>query len=159
MLLAMTDSLTPNVDLAPDYYLANFRFMLEWVWERYADLLNGEEQGFIQSFRQLEHDAQCLLVRLSSRQCALFRRARLRYDEIESIDTAAQHLIDAGLLQIDTAIDLDTLADALTKPELLALFGKHLAGLKQARKEILVQTLVAQFTEPCTWQMWTNNQF
>lgn len=155
----MNDSLTPKADLAPDYYLTNFRFLLDWVWERYADLLSADEQGFIQSFKQLDHDAQCLLVRLSSRKGPLFRRDKLNYSEIQSIDIAAQQLVEAKLLHTDTLIDLDAIANTLTKPELLALFSQQLTGLKQARKEILVQTLAVQLTEPRTWLDWTNNQF
>lgn len=151
--------LTPIPDLAPDYYLTNFRFMLDWVWERYADLLNDDERYFIQAFHQLEHDAQCLLVRLSSRKGPVFRRDKLHYTEIVSLDAAAQQLLDANLIRIDTLHSLDTLANHLTKPELLALFGEHLAGLKQARKELLIQTLGAHFPDARTWQGWTNNQF
>src|SRR6187551_675350 len=121
----MNDSLTPKADLAPDYYLTNFRFLLDWVWERYADLLTANEQGFIQSFKQLDHDAQCLLVRLSSRKGPLFRRDKLNYSEIKSIDIAAQQLVEAKLLQTDTLIGLDMLTSTLTKPELLALFGQQ----------------------------------
>ena len=155
----MNDSLAPKADLAPDYYLTNFRFMLDWVWERYADLLSAEEQGFIQSFKQLERDAQCLLVRLSSRKGPLFRCDKLNYSEIASIDIAAQQLVAAELLQTHTPIDLETLANTLTKPELLALFGQQLTGLKHARKEILMQTLAVELTEQRTWLDWTDNQF
>ena len=145
-------------DLAPDYYLNNFRFLLDWVQERYADLLNVEEQHFVQQFYQLDHDAQCLLVRLSSRKGPLFRRDKLRYREIASLDMAAQQLLGAELLQTATPIDLELLCHSLTKPELLLLFGEQLAGLKQARKEVLIQNITNQFTEPRSWQDWTNNQ-
>ena len=64
----MTESIKPATELAPDYYLHNFRFMVDWVWNRYADLLTAQEQEFIQAFHQINHDAQCLLVRLSSRK-------------------------------------------------------------------------------------------
>lgn len=154
------NNLIPTVpDLASDYYLQNFRFLLNWVQERYADLLNDEEQHFIQQFYQLDHDAQCLLVRLSSRKGPLFRRDKLSYSEIASIDMAAQQLVDAGLLQTEKSIDVEVLSNSLTKPELLLLFGNHLLGLKQARKDVLVQSLINQFTEPRCWQDWINNQF
>lgn len=145
-------------DLPPDYYLANFRFMLDWVAQRYADLLNIQELEFIQAFNRLDHQAQCLLVRLSSRKGPLFRRDKLAYAEIKSLDTAAQHLVAAGLLQQDKVIDLQTLASCLTKPELLLLFGESLAGLKQARKEQLVQTLGETLVEARSWQEWTQGQ-
>ena len=146
-------------DLAPDYYLKNFRFLLDWVNERYADLLNVDELYFIQQFNQLDHDAQCLLVRLSSRKGPLFRRDKLDYSEIASLDLAAQQLLDAKLLQTETPIALEELCNSLTKPELLLLFGEQLAGLKQARKDVLIQTIASHFTEPRRWQDWTQNQF
>jgi hypothetical protein len=146
-------------DLAPDYYLRNFRFLLDWVNARYFDLLSEDERSFIAAFTQLEHGAQCLLVRLSSRKGPIFRRDKLSYSEITSIDIAAQQLINAALLQRDTQIDLITLAASLTKPELLMLFGEHLAGLKQARKEVLVETLATIFTSARSWQGWTHNHF
>lgn len=146
-------------DLAPDYYLNNFRFLLDWVFQRYRDLLNDDEQQFLQRFNGLDHDAQCLLVRLSSRKGPLFRRDKLDYAEIANLDSSAQQLIDAGLLHRDIPLGVDALANTLTKPELLTLFSAQLVGLKQARKEILIQQLQTQFIEPQCWQLWTNNQF
>lgn len=155
----MNESLKPNTDLAPDYYLHNFRFMLDWVTHSYDDLLNEQESRFIHAFNQLEHDAQCLLVRLSGRKGPLFRQDKLAYPEIASIELSAQQLVKADLITIDRPIDLNTLANALTKPELLQMFGKQLTGLKQARKELLIQTLALEYSEAKTWQAWTDNQF
>jgi len=155
----MNNVLTTTPDLAPDYYLKNFRFLVDWVWARYADLLDDDEQHFIQAFHQLGHDAQCLLVRLSSRKGPIFRCDKLSYREIPSIELAAQQLLEAGLLKTEALLDVELLANTLTKPELLALFPNNLAGLKRARKEILVQNLVVQFCEPRTWQGWTQHQF
>lgn len=154
----MNNAIATTPDLAPDYYLKNFRFLVEWVDERYADLLSAEEQDFIQQFYQLDTDAQCLLVRLSSRKGPLFRRDKLNYREITSIDIAAQSLIEAGLLMAETPISLEVLSGSLTKPELLLLFGDQLLGVKQARKEVLIQHIANQFIEPRTWLEWTNNQ-
>lgn len=154
----MNNTIAATPDLAPDYYLKNFRFLVEWVDKRYADLLSTEEQDFIQQFYQLNTDAQCLLVRLSSRKGPLFRRDKLNYREITSIDTAAQHLIDVGLLMAETPISLEVLSGSLTKPELLLLFADQLVGVKQARKEVLIQHIASQFIEPRTWLEWTNNQ-
>lgn len=146
-------------DIAPDYYLTNFQFMLDWVWERYSDLLNEEEHFFVSAFNQLERDARCLLVRLSSRKSQLFRRNKLNYAEISCIDSAARQLVEAGLLQADNPLDLQTLAAGLTKPELCSLFDEHLPGLKQARKEIIVQQLADLFPSPRPWSEWTGNQY
>lgn len=156
---AMNKAIATTPDLAPDYYLKNFRFLVEWVDERYADLLSTDEQDFIQQFYQLDTDAQCLLVRLSSRKGPLFRRDKLNYREIRCIDTAAQRLIDVGLLSAEMPISLEMLSSSLTKPELLLLFGDHLLGVKHARKEVLIQHIANQFNAPRSWQEWTNHQF
>lgn len=145
----------PAVDLAPDYYLGNFRFLLDWVWARYEDLLNEDEREFVQRFYRLGRDAQCLLVRLSGRKGPLFRRDKLEYQEITDLDAAADELIHAGLLHCDIAISLDDFTNALTKIELLALFSEPLGGMKQARKEMLVQQLATSFTENQSWNQWT----
>lgn len=145
-------------DLAPDYYLTNFHFLVDWVWARYADLLNADEQAFIQQFQQLDHPAQCLLVRLCSRKGPLFRSNKLHYAEIGNIGAAAQTLLEAGLMQQHQQITLPELAASLTKQELLTLFDAPLAGLKQARKELLIETLTNIHGEPRSWQNWTNDQ-
>lgn len=153
----MNESPKPTIDLALDYYLHNFRLMLDWVWQRYADLLNEQELKFIHTFNQLDHDSQCLLVRLSSRKGPLFRHDKLAYPEIASIELSAQQLVKADLIANDCPIDITTFANALTKPELLQLFGTQLRGLKQARKEMIIQALALEFPEPQTWQTWTDN--
>lgn len=155
----MNDLLTRSTDLPADYYLNNFRFLLNWVWERYSDLLSIEEKIFIQSFEQLDNDAQCLLVRLSSRKGPLFRRDKLQYVEINSIELAALQLVDNGLLLIDAPLHVRVLANALTKAELLTLFSDPLAGMKQALKEDIIQQLEEVFPEPKSWLAWTNNKF
>lgn len=145
--------------LTPDYYLCNFLFLLDWVWERYSDLLNHDERLFVLAFKQLDRNAQCLLVRLSSRKGPLFRDDKLYYPEIESIDVAADTLLDAALLSVDTLIHLNVLANVLTKTELLAVFPDQLMGMKQFRKEDIVRQLESLFPKPKSWMEWTSNKF
>lgn len=159
----MTTPLNPPAlnpsELAPDYYLSNFRFLVDWVWERYRDLLTADEQAFVETFFHLGRDAQCLLVRLSSRKGPLFRQDKLNYSEITDLHGAAQALVASGLAQGDFAIGVDVLANALTKNELLMLFGDQLGAVKQARKDQLIEHLAAQFSEAQPWETWTGNQF
>ena len=74
-------------------------------------------------------------------------------------DAAAQRLIDVGLLSAEMPISLEVLSASLTKPELLLLLDENVAGLMQARKEVLIQHIANQFSEPRPWMEWTNNQF
>ena len=153
--MAKTKLSSPN--LAADYYLGNFKFLLNWVWQRYSDLLNHDEQQFIATFKELTHDSQCLFVRLSSRKGTMFRRNKLRYAEISSIDHAGQALIKSGLLCDDIPLNLQELADLLTKEELIQLFEYQRSGMKQQRKDDIIRCLGQQFPQAATWAQWTGD--
>jgi hypothetical protein len=80
----------------PFYYLENFCTALAWLRQRYGDLLNETEQGFIERFQGLPLEASALLVRMIGRRGDLFRTAKLRYAEIGCIRAAATPLIELG---------------------------------------------------------------
>lgn len=151
------DATSPQ--LAPDYYLVNFQFLLDWVVRRYDDVLSDDEKSFVQRFSQLDRASQCLLVRLSSRKGPLFRADKLKYAEIASIEHAATLLITHGLLANDSLLTISEVSQLLTKVELLTLFNDQLRTYKNERKEILVEHLIAVYPEPNTWNAWTNNVF
>ena len=66
--------------LAADfYYLTNFQTVLDWVRERYADLLTAEELAFAQDFSALPQLSQALLVRLVMRKGPHFRSLMQRW--------------------------------------------------------------------------------
>ncbi len=153
------------VELAPDYYLQNFRFLLDWVAGRFADLLTPQEQAFIAAFNQLNKPAQCLWVRLSSRKGPIFRSDKLHYPEIPNLEEAAAHLLQKELLLTDPSLEFATLAECLTKAELLQLFSpqlhiwqqEHKQPVKSARKETLIAALSNLFPAPRTWSQWSEN--
>jgi hypothetical protein len=145
--------------LAPDYYLQNFTFLLDWVAKRYADLLDPEEVSFVQAFHSLGKDSRCLLVRLMSRKGPCFRAEKLDYPEIGDIATAASHLIDAGMVTSNTLLDMASLASLLTKPELDALFAGHLSGHKSKRKEEWIALLTQKCPVEKTWREWTGGKW
>jgi hypothetical protein len=145
-------------NLAPDYYLNNFQFLVDWVLAHYDDLLSDDEKNFIARFSQLDRQSQCLFVRLSSRKGPLFRADKLHYAEIDSIEQAANQLIANDLLRANSSLDLNDAASLLTKVELLAFFNKPLAAFKQERKDELVKRLEEYYSESQTWECWTNNQ-
>ncbi|HCP31142.1 MAG TPA: nuclease, partial [Pseudomonas sp.] len=62
----------------PLYYLHNFRQVLCWVGQRYADLLDLSEQAFIATFAELDAPAQAIMVRMVMRKGELFRDDRLQ---------------------------------------------------------------------------------
>lgn len=148
---------TPSI--APDYYLTNFKFLVMWVAERYADLLTETEHQFVKSFHQLGYASQCLFVRLSSRKGILFRSDKLSYAEIDSLDIAAKNLMTAGLISNNSVLYLADISNLLTKVEMFNLFKDELKNYKNDRKEIWVEHLTKTHLAPKTWQDWTNNNF
>lgn len=74
---------TPS-DIRSDvpYYLLNFERALAWLAERYDDLLDAHEHGFLRDFAALPQPSRALLVRMLMRKGTLFRASRLSYDEI-----------------------------------------------------------------------------
>lgn len=154
----MSNASSGKPDLSADYYLNNFQFLIDWVVQRYADLLNDDELRFISTFQQLDHDSQCLLVRLSSRKGPLFRHDKLHYPEISSIDNATLALTQADLLSTNQLLSLTELANSLTKAELFQLFGTQIDNRKQIRKEEIIAQLAQHYTDKKIWQEWTGSQ-
>lgn len=116
-------------DHSPTYYLANFQTVLDFVAERYADVLKPVEQGFIARFSELPPDAQALLVRLIMRSRDAYSVDALHYDEITDMPAALEMLHAADFVDQDARISLDELFSVATKPELLAgLAGEGLSA-------------------------------
>ncbi|MEW7867182.1 VRR-NUC domain-containing protein [Aeromonas diversa] len=115
-------------ELAPDYYLANFRLLLGWVEGRYRDLLTGEEHAWLGRVAALSHPAACLLVRLLSRKGEWFRADKLHYPEIGQLPLA--ELAEAALIRLATP-PWRELFPLLTRPELLALAPSLPKGLRK----------------------------
>lgn len=147
-----------KITLIPDYYLHNFKFVVDWVGDRYGDLLNDAERYFIQAFNQLPCNAQCLLVRLSSRKGPYFRENKLHYSEIGLPEEAAAHLHVCGLLQVNPVLSVVELSEILTKAELVNLFNCELSSIKQERKELLVEKLATEFFDARRWNQWTQGK-
>ena len=73
----------------PFYYLDNFHQVLQWIGDRYRDLLNEEENTFLQRFPALPQPARALFVRMVMRKGELFRASKLSYPEIGCTIAAA----------------------------------------------------------------------
>ncbi|ARU06923.1 hypothetical protein CCO03_16035 [Comamonas serinivorans] len=125
------------------YYLHHFRQALAWLADRYADVLQPDEHGFIQQFHTLPESAQALLVRLVMRRGPWFRASRLVYAEIPDLGAAAAPLLRQGWLSADAPMRLDELFALHTKAELLPLLGT-VSGAARLRKAELLQAWQAQ---------------
>ncbi|WP_283149436.1 VRR-NUC domain-containing protein [Silvimonas soli] len=119
----------------PFYYLSNFKRVLDWIDTRYVDLLEADELAFLQQFAQLPQSAQALLVRMVMRKGMLFRRSKLRYPEIDCIDTAIAALLAQGWVNRQSELDASQLFGLFIKTELTPLTRQAPANL--ARKDQL----------------------
>ena len=100
------------------YYLGNFQKGLNWLVERYTDLLDQEEHRFIARFSGLAQPSQALLVRMIMRKGPHFRASKLVYPEIGCPREAALPLLEAGWLESRAELTLAELFEHLRKDEL-----------------------------------------
>jgi hypothetical protein len=128
------------------YYLDNFQRVLDWIGERYRDLLIAEEQEFIERFGSLPASSRALLVRMVMRKGDLFRASKLQYEEIGCTRQGAGPLADAGWIDYRPLLTLEQLFGLLRKPEISQIFGPSLRN-KAARKDEQLEALRDQFSE------------
>ena len=136
------------------YYLRNFQRALTWVDERYGDLLDDVESGFIAQFFRLPELSQALLARLLMRRGPWFRASTLHYDEIPEIMSAARPLLRLGWLQERHPMRLDELFALHTKSELLQLFHGTSVHARMRKPEMLEQ-LLPSYGTPRPYTEWT----
>lgn len=142
------------VPLASDfYYLTNFRTVLDWVRQRYADLLSAQEREFMQDFCSLPQLSQALLVRLVMRKGPHFRYSKLAYAEIGDIATAADPLLQHSWLMTDAPLLPDDLGRLLLKQELLSLLPQTTFAKNLSKNEIL-QLLCDYYPVALPYQQW-----
>ena len=137
----------------PFYYLENFRQVLNWIAQRYDDLLDEDERRFIDDFALLPQPAQALLVRMVMRKGTLFRASKLDYAEIGDVRLAAAPLLETGWVDGQPHLDLHALFALLRKDELGECFKAH--GVKSAEKKSdLLQRLLPIYEAPQRLEHW-----
>jgi hypothetical protein len=135
------------------YYLDNFQRVLDWIQQRYDDLLTEEERAFIARFASLPRAARALFVRMVMRKGELFRASKLNYAEIGCPVEAARALLPTGWVEADPVLSLDELFDLLSKPEVGAVFRLHLHQ-KSAKKADQLEALRAEFGDSRQFSAW-----
>ncbi len=136
-------------DLPESYYLDNVLTLFDAVSSLYGDLLDEDEKKFLKHFYQLGEDARKLCIRLLNRNGDCFRRDRLKYGEIGSIDQAAIELQRAGLLEINPRLEDQILLSLFTKVEILTRLDLP-ADCKHMKREALDLHLCEQANS--SWQ-------
>ena len=137
----------------PFYYLDNFQQVLDWIGERYGDLLTDEERAFMDAFPSLPQASRALFVRMVMRKGTLFRASKLNYAEIGCTVEAARKLLPTGWIEHDPVITIDQLFDLLSKPEIGAVFGlaQH---TRNARKADQLEALRSAFGDARAFSSW-----
>jgi hypothetical protein len=135
------------------YYLDNFQQVLDWIAQRYDDLLIDEERAFLAAFPLLPRSARALFVRMVMRKGNLFRASKLNYAEIGCPVEAARHLLPTGWVEADPVISLDELFELASKPE-IALVFRLSAHQKGARKAEQLAFLRADFGDSRPFSDW-----
>lgn len=134
--------------LPPTYYLDNFQRLIDHAQQWYFDLLNPQEQEWLERFTALPAPARCALVRMFSRKGHWFRSDKLNYQEIEDFDLQLERLSKHGFIRSShgnksscphlTYVELAN--ELLTKPEIIQIFPE-LTKHRSARKDILLGML------------------
>ncbi|MBV1879378.1 MAG: VRR-NUC domain-containing protein [Pseudomonadales bacterium] len=128
-------------DLPIGYYLKNFNFLLDFVFQYYDDVLLADELAYRVNFQKLSVAAQRLYVRLSSRRGPMFRVEKIHYAEIIDVEAGINELVEQGYFDQSQEVAADWLLSLMTKNELLELFD--LSG-QQMRREELDQAIIEQ---------------
>jgi hypothetical protein len=131
----------------PFYYLSNFHQVLDWISERYPDLLTEEEAAWITRFRAMPESSRALLVRFVMRKGILFRSSKLSYDEIGCINQAAKELVKAGWVDDQPLLNAEDLFGLLTKAELAEFLKEYIELPHNVKKADLLAILKEQFPE------------
>ncbi|MBN2993583.1 VRR-NUC domain-containing protein [Pseudomonas cedrina subsp. fulgida] len=137
----------------PLYYLHNFRQVLHWLGQRYADLLDPQEAHFIQQFDRLPQASQALLVRMVMRKGVHFRGGKLNYQEIGCPHAAAAPLLALGWVDAQCLLNVEALFAVLQKSEILRAFKPWIEQPK-GKKADWLQGLAAQFTDSRSFASW-----
>lgn len=134
-----------NIELRPDYYLLNFKTLVEFVTRQYADLITDSEWDFIRRFQSLSGDAAKLFVRLCLRRKVCYFSDQLVYQEIFSIEKAIAELKENNFILINPTMEGLELLNALTKEELKELFVER--NIKfSLKKELILENILALYT-------------
>lgn len=149
-IIAVPESVFPQ-ELPPKYYHDYFGYVLDFVRKMYEPVLNENELHFLDQYKLLSEDAQCLFIRFSNRRKSFFRVNNLSYPEINDIPAILEELSATGFIESLSdahAGRLDEVVDLFTK-ELLLEFTKALVPdvmpSKSIKKPDLVRWLLHEY--------------
>lgn len=142
-----------NAHPRPYWYLENFNLALDWLRDRYRELLAQEERRFMADFGRLRTESAALVVRMIMRQGDLFRTSKLNYGEIGCPRTAAAPLVELGWLDPRPVVSFPSLCRILRKAEICSALGLEGAA-RAVRKAELVPLLGEAAAEARALEDW-----
>ncbi len=126
---------------------------MDWVRERYADVLVEAEQKFLSQLHELPKLSQALFVRLLLRRGPWFLESKVAYEEIPDLREAAAPLLKLGLFDAQHLMGVDEVFALHTKVELLPLFPR--APIHTAmRKEKMLEVVCSEYPEAQAYFAW-----
>ncbi|MEH0155197.1 VRR-NUC domain-containing protein [Limibacter armeniacum] len=150
----MAEDIIERTPLPEGYYLHNFLKLLDFVNERYDDMLIENEKQFYKTFTKLSEGAQRLYVRLVTRKGPYFRLDKVAYAEIPELDQAVDELELAGFFAVNPRLALPLALHTITKPELVD-FLKDVPELSEfVNLSASKQQLVAEIASLEEAQVW-----
>ena len=109
--------------------------MLDFVAEHYAHTLLDAHVAFIEQFRTLPTNAQCLYVRLVNRKGRVFARSRLHYPELGDRQPLLERLQSDAWIGPPGVEHFDELLGFLTRNEIYRVLLPRFTGLGRGLKK------------------------
>lgn len=130
-------------DLPPRYYLTHFHEFLAFFEGASNTLLSDEAADFIQRFKALDEDKQCIVVRAANRKYAVIDRSQFNYSEVHAPQQQIDWLTLNGWFGDLSHATLNDIAGVLTKDALLSLLAEYgsTQGLSSLTKPKLITRL------------------
>ncbi len=133
------------VTLPPQYYLQHGKEVFDYLENHCAHLLDAPARAYVSGFSQLNHDEQCMLIRLWSRKPRFLKRESLQYDEINAPQHCLNSLMEQGFAEpVNLMTAHESLFHNLCKPEILSILKELGVPAKTStNKTTLIEMCVA----------------
>lgn len=119
--------------LPEKYYLAHFEELICFVEVSSSHLLEPTHRQFLEDFRSLSEDAQCVFVRMMNRKAHVFPKSEFqKYQEIRRPEQAVDELLQANFVRRLKDDDLESFLQFLTKPQLVRVLDRLSFSFKRS---------------------------
>jgi DNA polymerase-3 subunit epsilon len=127
--------------LPEKYYLDHFNEFIAYTEMNCASVLSSPHIEFIQRFKQLEHNTQCMFVRAVNRKGPFIACSKmLAYEEIENCQQQLDTLLEMGALRHAEKSDVSLLLGTLNKAQMVELLSAQNVLFKKSapKAELLI---------------------